>query len=73
MVEAESRCASKEELSTLLGRGRSKIGMFEGDLAGGELEIGQVSGLLSEILPAKVIVDGIWSEFSALAKDPLMK
>jgi enoyl-[acyl-carrier protein] reductase II len=61
--EAESRCASLEELSILLGRGRSKRGMFEGDLDEGELEIGQVSSLIDEILPAPVIMENIISEY----------
>jgi len=61
--EAENRGASKETLIQLLGRGRSKKGMFEGDLEEGELEIGQVSALLENILPAGKIIDKIWSEF----------
>ena len=48
--EAEERGASEEELSQLLGKGRAKKGMFEGDLEEGELEIGQVSALLDTIL-----------------------
>lgn len=55
--------ASVEELKTLLGRGRAKKGMFEGDLDNGELEIGQISGLISDIKPAKEIVDEIIQEF----------
>ena len=55
--------ASVEELKTLLGRGRAKKGMFEGDLDNGELEIGQISGLISDIKPAKEIVDDIIQEF----------
>ncbi len=67
--EAELRGASKEELIQLLGRGRSKKGMFEGDLKEGELEIGQVSAFLHEILPAGQIVSKVWEEFmSGLAK-----
>lgn len=62
---AENAGASKEELAALLGRGRSKKGMFEGNLAEGELEIGQVSALLKDILPAGEIVKNIWSEFTA--------
>ena len=55
--------ASIEELRTLLGRGRAKKGMFEGDLKEGELEIGQVSGTLNEIKPAGEIVEAVMQEF----------
>lgn len=61
--EAESRGASHEELSALLGRGRAKKGMFEGNLDEGELEIGQVSGMIREIKPAGEIVEEIINEF----------
>lgn len=60
---AESRGATIEELATLLGRARAKKGMFEGDLDEGELEIGQVSALLNDILPAGQIVNNVWKEF----------
>jgi enoyl-[acyl-carrier protein] reductase II len=63
VVEAESRGASVEELQTLLGRGRAKKGMFEGDLMDGELEIGQASCLFNKIQPAAAIVDEIWNEY----------
>src|SRR5690606_6297315 len=53
--EAESRGASKEELSSLLGRGRSRLGMFEGDLEEGELEIGQVAAAFNQIQTASEI------------------
>jgi len=49
--------ASKEALQELLGRGRAKKGMFEGDMTEGELEIGQVSSLFNEVLPARQIID----------------
>ncbi|MBL0127553.1 MAG: nitronate monooxygenase [Flavobacteriales bacterium] len=58
--------ASTEELKTLLGRARAKRGMFEGDLEEGELEIGQVSGRVSEILPAARIVADIMQEYEEL-------
>lgn len=61
--EAYNTGANKEELETLLGRGRAKKGMFEGDLIEGELEIGQVSALIKEIKPAAEIVKEIWNEF----------
>ena len=61
--EAEAQGASTEILASLLGRGRAKKGMFEGDLEQGELEIGQVSALLRDILPAATIVSNTWQEF----------
>lgn len=62
---AEADGADQATLSALLGRARAKLGMFEGDLEQGELEIGQVSALLKEIRPAAVILKEIWEEFSA--------
>ena len=59
---------SIDDLKTLLGRGRAKKGMFEGDLIEGELEIGQISGLIHEIKPAADIVEEIISEFK-VARD----
>ena len=56
--------ASKEQLNELLGRGRAKKGMFEGDLKEGELEIGQVSGLIKEIVPAAQVVNEMVEEFN---------
>lgn len=61
--EAEMRGASPEDLRQLLGRGRSKKGMFEGDMDAGELEIGQVSAIISDIKPAAEVVAEIWNEF----------
>jgi enoyl-[acyl-carrier protein] reductase II len=69
--EAEQRGAGSEELLQLLGRGRAKKGMFEGDLENGELEIGQVSAMLHEILPAAKIVDMIWTQFNEALASPL--
>jgi enoyl-[acyl-carrier protein] reductase II len=69
--EAEQRGATVEELKSLLGRGRAKKGMFEGNLEEGELEIGQVSALLDRILPAATIVENIWSEFKQALSMPL--
>lgn len=65
---AERRGASVDELKNLLGKRRSKLGIFEGDLEEGELEIGQVSATLKKIEPAATIVEQIWSEYSALKK-----
>jgi enoyl-[acyl-carrier protein] reductase II len=62
---AEHRGASSEELTQILGKGRAKLGMFEGDMIEGELEIGQVSALINEILPAGEIVNHIWTEFNS--------
>jgi enoyl-[acyl-carrier protein] reductase II len=69
--DAELGGASKEALSTLLGRGRAKKGMFEGDLEEGELEIGQVSSMIRDIKSAKEIVEEIWSEFLYVANNPI--
>jgi enoyl-[acyl-carrier protein] reductase II len=69
--EAELRGATTEELQQLLGRGRAKKGMFEGDLDAGELEIGQVSALLKSIQPASAIIDEVWTEFQQLLQHPL--
>lgn len=65
---AEARGASKEELIQLLGNRRAKRGIFEGDLAEGELEIGQVSASLRKIESAGDIVNDIWSEYKNLKK-----
>jgi enoyl-[acyl-carrier protein] reductase II len=71
--EAEWKGATPEQLKTLLGRARAKKGMFEGDLAEGELEIGQVSAILDDILPAGEIVKRVWTEFQAALADPVKK
>jgi enoyl-[acyl-carrier protein] reductase II len=54
---------SKEQLKELLGRARAKKGMFEGDLENGELEIGQIAGIIHQIKPAKEVLDEIINEF----------
>jgi len=69
--EAERRGASTEDLKSLLGRGRAKKGMFEGNLAEGELEIGQVSSLLDNVLPAGEIVKKVWQEFLTGLQNPI--
>jgi len=56
-------CPTPEELRTLLGRARAKKGMFEGDLVEGELEIGQISGLITDIKPAAQIIKDMMDEF----------
>lgn len=63
VADAEAQGADVSALTELLGRGRAKLGMFEGDLERGELEIGQVSAMLREIRPAREILDEIWREF----------
>ena len=60
---AEIKGASNDELQNMLGRGRAKKGMFEGNMEEGELEIGQVSAYLNDIKPAGEILKEIWEEF----------
>lgn len=69
--KAELSGAGTDALRELLGRGRAKKGMFEGDLSEGELEIGQVSALIRDILPAATITANIWLEFQEALKLPL--
>jgi enoyl-[acyl-carrier protein] reductase II len=69
--KAEQDCASVNELEQLLGKGRAKKGMFEGNLEEGELEIGQVSALIKAIQPAENIVKEIWNEFEMALQEPL--
>jgi len=68
---AEQSGASMESLKEILGKGRAKKGMFEGDLEEGELEVGQVSALIHEILPAAEIIENLWSEFRKTWNEPL--
>lgn len=68
---AEQRGATAEELRELLGKGRAKKGMFEGDLENGELEIGQVSAQINQVLPVKQIMENLISEYRS-AKDGLI-
>lgn len=74
--EAELSCANVDSLRSLLGKGRAKRGMFEGDLESGELEIGQVSATIDSIQPAAKILEDIWNEFliegKKLASDFMM-
>jgi enoyl-[acyl-carrier protein] reductase II len=69
---AEDRGADKVEIEEILGTGRAKKGMFEGDLEVGELEIGQVSALIHEIKPAAEIIAELWQDFSSALSHPLM-
>jgi enoyl-[acyl-carrier protein] reductase II len=64
--------ATNEELKALLGRGRAKRGMFEGDMIDGELEIGQVSARLNQIISAKQIIDQTMEEFKLAMQKLLM-
>jgi enoyl-[acyl-carrier protein] reductase II len=66
VANAENEGASKEELIKLLGKGRAKKGMFEGDLEAGELEVGQVAALIREIKTAKEIIEEIVEEYNAV-------
>ena len=68
---AEINCASTEELKQLLGKGRAKKGIFEGDLDEGELEIGQVASLIDNILPVKAIMRNLLDEYNT-ARTELM-
>lgn len=70
VAEAERNCVSDEEMKTILGRARAKKGMFEGDMVEGELEIGQVSGYITDIKPAADVVAEIWSEFKEASQSP---
>lgn len=63
VLTAEQRGASKEELAGILGKRRSKLGIFDGDLDEGELEIGQVAAAINAIKPAATVVDELWSEY----------
>lgn len=70
--ELYAKAPSVDQLKELLGRARAKRGMFEGDLVEGELEIGQIAGLIHEIKPAAQIVEEMIQEFE-LAKKEIMK
>ena len=67
--EAEDRGASKEELRELLGRGRAKKGIFEGDLTEGELEIGQIASLITDIPSAEEALAKIVREYNAKVRE----
>jgi enoyl-[acyl-carrier protein] reductase II len=66
--QAEFRGASKEELAQLLGRGRAKLGIFEGDIVEGEIEFGQVSSTISEINSVQSIMEQLINEFALAVK-----
>ncbi|WP_228851032.1 NAD(P)H-dependent flavin oxidoreductase [Aegicerativicinus sediminis] len=71
IMELYKSSPTSEELKALLGRGRAKKGMFEGDLEDGELEIGQIAGLINDIQPINAIVDEIINEFQQERKSIL--
>ena len=64
LQELYSQCPTPEQLKTLLGRARAKRGMFEGDLVEGELEIGQIAGLIDDIVPVAQIIAEVIAEFN---------
>lgn len=65
---AERSGATKEELGKLLGKGRAKKGMFEGDVTEGELEIGQVSGIINHVKPVSQIMEELIADFNKTAE-----
>jgi enoyl-[acyl-carrier protein] reductase II len=71
VAELENSGADVEALMELLGRARAKQGMFEGDLEEGELEIGQVSALIKDVLPAAEVLQNLWNEFTAAIANPV--
>jgi enoyl-[acyl-carrier protein] reductase II len=60
---AEDQGAGQDELSQILGTGRSKQGMFLGDISNGELEIGQAASMICDIKPAAEIIKDIWDDY----------
>ncbi len=68
VAELEERGASVEELRALVGRGRSKKGIFEGNLEEGELEIGQIASHIKQILPAKEVIEEIIAAYNRTIK-----
>jgi enoyl-[acyl-carrier protein] reductase II len=67
--ELYAKCPTKEDLENLLGKRRAKRGMFEGDLVEGELEIGQIAGLIHDIKPVEIIISDIVEEFELAKKE----
>lgn len=67
--ELYSKCPTKEELAELLGRARAKHGMFEGDMIEGELEIGQIAGLIHDVKPAAEIIMEMIADFDDARKE----
>lgn len=71
IISAGENHATILQLKELLGKGRAKKGMFEGDMKEGELEIGQVSAILNDIKPVEKIISETWLEFNEALKKPL--
>jgi len=69
IIELYTKSPSADDLKGLLGRARAKRGMFEGDLTEGELEIGQISGLISDIKSVKEIIENVVSEFQSAKQE----
>lgn len=67
--DAESHCATNEDLKNILGKGRAKKGIFEGDIDEGELEIGQVASLIDNVLPVAEIMRIILEEYHIELKE----
>ncbi len=67
VAKAESEGASRAELAGLLGKGRAKLGIFEGDTINGELEIGQVSAMINELKPVQRIIAELVDDFNKTA------
>lgn len=67
--ELYAKCPTPEELKNLLGRARAKKGMFEGDLVEGELEIGQIAGIINDIKPVASIIKEVITEFEVAKKE----
>ena len=63
LQELYAKCPTPDELKALLGRARAKKGMFEGDLEEGELEIGQIAGIIHDIKPVSDIINTMISEY----------
>lgn len=68
ILDAERRGASSEELKEMLGRKREMMGIFEGNLDEGELEMGQSSGLVNDILPVNKIIENLLTEYDEAVK-----
>lgn len=69
LQELYAKCPTIDDLKSHLGRARAKKGMFEGDLEDGELEIGQIAGLIHDILPVQTIINTIMEEFHNAKKE----
>jgi enoyl-[acyl-carrier protein] reductase II len=69
LQELYAKCPSKEDLEDLLGKRRAKRGMFEGDLIEGELEIGQIAGIIHDVKPVEIIINEIINEFELAKKE----